>query len=199
VTWRRSLKNSLSYLGALLLLVTIVPPTWYGGWLAGPWSDATAPVLIVLGGDSVREGMMGTSSYWRCVFAVDVWNQGGVRKMILSGDDQATRSMRAWILGQGVPAEVVMVENRSQSTRENALFTAVMLRNGIPGPYMLLTSDIHMWRARRAFAKAGLTIVPRAAPDAFKRANDWRDRWRVFLDIDLECAKIAYYRARSWI
>jgi hypothetical protein len=64
---------------------------------------------------------------------------------------------------------------------------------------MLLSSDIHMWRARRAFLKAGVTVIARGAPDDFKRANDWRDRWRVFLDIGLECTKIAYYRARSWI
>jgi uncharacterized SAM-binding protein YcdF (DUF218 family) len=56
-----------------------------------------------------------------------------------------------------------------------------------------------MWRAQRVFRKAGLTVIPRPAPDAFKRANDWRDRWRVFLDIANECTKILYYRAKSWI
>jgi uncharacterized SAM-binding protein YcdF (DUF218 family) len=192
------LKNLLACLGALLALVTIVPPEWYGQWLAHPWTDARAPVLIVLGGDSVREGMMGTSSYWRSVFAVDVWREGGVKRMILSGDRQTTASMRTWIVEQGVPADAVTVEGNSQTTHENAVFTAALLRD-VPGPYLLMTSDIHMWRAQRAFRQAGLAILPRPAPDAFKRANDWRDRWRVFLDIANECTKIVYYRLKRWI
>jgi uncharacterized SAM-binding protein YcdF (DUF218 family) len=106
--------------------------------------------------------------------------------------------MRTWIVGQGVPAAAITVEGNSHTTRENALFTAALLRN-VPGPYLLLTSDIHIWRAQRAFRKAGLTVIPRPAPDAFKRANDWRDRWSVFLDIATECVKIVYYKSKSWI
>ncbi len=194
----RRLKTLGASLGVLLACVTVVPPTWYAEWLAGPWTDARAPVLIVLGGDSVRDGMMGISSYWRSVFAVDLWNSGGIHHIILSGDAQTTASMRGWILGQGVPPDAITVEGRSQTTRENALFTAALARN-MPGPYILLTSDIHMWRALRAFRKAGIAAIPCPAPDAFKRGNDLRDRWRVFIDIATECVGIVYYKAKSWI
>lgn len=194
----RHLKTLFACVGALLVLVCIVPPAWYGSWLAQPWTDARAPVLIVLGGDSIRDSMMGESSYWRCVYAVDVWHEGGIQRIVLSGDAQTTASMRTWIVGQGIPAAAVTVEGHSQSTRENALFTAQFLRR-IPGPYLLLTSDFHMWRALRAFHKAGITALPRPAPDAFKRGNDWRDRWRVFLDIVTECSKIVYYKSHGWI
>jgi uncharacterized SAM-binding protein YcdF (DUF218 family) len=194
----RHLKNLSTFLGILLVLVTIVPPTWYGQWLARPWTDARAPTLIVLGGDSVGEGIMGSSSYWRCVYVLDIWREGTVKRIILSGDPQTTVSMRTWMVAQGVPPSVISVEGNSHSTRENALFTAALARD-IPGPYLLLTSDIHVWRALRAFQKAGLTVLPRPSPDAFKRANDWRDRWRVFLDISNECVKIAYYKFKGWI
>jgi len=53
---------------------------------------------------------MGSSSYWRCVYAVDVWHWGGIRQIILSGDRETTASMRTWILGQGVPAAAVTIE-----------------------------------------------------------------------------------------
>lgn len=192
------LKTLFLCLGILLVSVTVVPPTWYAQWLAGPWTDARAPVLIVLGGDSVRGGMMGTTSYWRSVYAVDVWHWGGIQHIIISGDPETAAAMRAWMIGQGVPADAITVENRSLTTRENALFTAAIARD-IPGPYMLLTSDIHMWRALRAFRKAGIPALPRPAPDAFKRGNDPRDRWRVFVEIATECAGIVYYKAKSWI
>ena len=194
----RGLRNLLACLGALLALVLLVPPRWYAQWLARPWTDARAPVLIVLGGDSVRDGMMGLSSYWRAVSAVDVWREGGIERIVLSGDAGTTASMRTWMVGQGIPAAALQMENRSHSTHENALLTAGLLQ-GTPGPYLLLTSDIHVWRARRAFLKAGLTVLPRPAPDAFKRGNNWRDRWPVFLDVSEECVKIVYYRLRGWI
>jgi uncharacterized SAM-binding protein YcdF (DUF218 family) len=180
----RRLKALAALLGVLLLAV--------------PWKEGGAPVLIVLGGDSVRDGMLGTSSYWRSVYAVDLWRWGGIRHIVISGDPETTASMRAWILGQGIPADAVTVEGRSKTTRENALCTAALARD-VPGPYLLLTSDIHMWRALHAFRKAGIAALPRPAPDAFKRGNDPRDRWRVFEDIVSECAGILYYKAKGWV
>ncbi|HVP00735.1 MAG TPA: YdcF family protein [Bryobacteraceae bacterium] len=151
----RNLKNLLASVGALLAVVTFVPPTWYAQWLASPWTDAQAPILIVLGGDSVREGMMAVTSYWRWVYTVDVYREGGIRRIVLSGDAPTTASMRAWLIGQGIPSDVIAVEHRSHSTRENVLFTSELLRDA-PGPFLLLSSDIHTWRARRTFLKAGL-------------------------------------------
>lgn len=185
-------------LGVLLAIVTVVPPTWYARWLSGPWTDSRAPVLIVLGGDFVADGMMGESSYWRCVYTISVWREGAVKRILLTGDAQTTAAMRTWIVTQGVPAEAVILEDRSSSTRENALFSAAVLR-GIPGPYLLLSSDIHMWRAQRAFEKAGIDALPRPAPDAFKRSNNWRNRWPVFLSIVDECVRSVYYKSKGWI
>jgi len=192
------LKHLFAGIGMCVCAIAIVPPAWYGQWLAHPWTEARFPTLIVLGGDSIREGMMGESSYWRAVHAVEVWREGGVKQVIVSADAQTAASMRAWLIGQGIPADAIRLENRSQSTRENALFTAELLRD-LPGPYLLVTSDIHVWRAQRAFRKAGLNVFPRPAPDAFKRGNDWRNRWRVFLDIGGECVKIVYYASKRWI
>ena len=194
----RFLRLLLAGLGALVLLVTLAPPRAYLRWLTGPWNDPRAPVLIVLGGDSLDGKMLGESSYWRTIYAIWTWREGGFKHVILSGDQQITLPMRDYLVCQGVPAGAVIVEGRSRSTRENALFTAELLR-GIPGPYVLLTSDFHMWRARRAFTRAGVTVLPLPFPDAGKRMVDWRWRWNVFLDLSAETVKIAYYRARGWI
>jgi len=48
----------------------------------------------------------------------------------------------------------VVAENYSRSTRENALNTARLLA-GDTGTLVLMTSDFHMYRALRAFRKAG--------------------------------------------
>ena len=193
----RWLRSAVAVFGALVLLVMVAPPRWYAKALAGPWNDPKGPTLIVLGGDS-NEGILGETSYWRSVFAVLAWREGGVRQIVLSGDLGTTEPMLDFLVSAGVPMQAIVIEGRSRSTRENALFTAELVR-GMPGPYVLLTSDYHMWRASRAFAKVGLVVQPRPFPEALKLFNDWRRRWTIFLELLEETGKIAYYRARGWI
>lgn len=125
------------------------------------------------------------------------WRTGGFRHLVISGAGSAA-SMRDFMINQGVPAEAIVVEDRSSNTRENAAFSVPLARQW-PGPYVLLTSDYHVWRAARVFRKAGLGVIAAPVSDGLKRANDWRSRWRVFIDLSQETAKIAYYRARGWI
>src|ERR1022692_2298678 len=172
----RGVIRLMACLGFLLVAVIVIPPLWYARFLAGPWTEPRGSMLIVLGGDSLAGGSMGGSSLWRCVFAMDIWRQGGFRQLLISGDPVTTASMRDYLVWRGIPAEAVFIEDHSFSTRDNAINTAQFVR-GKAGPFVLLTSDFHMWRAGRAFAKAGLTVSTRPSPDAFKRANDWRDRW----------------------
>jgi uncharacterized SAM-binding protein YcdF (DUF218 family) len=56
-----------------------------------------------------------------------------------------------------------------------------------------------MFRAYRAFRKAGLDVEPRPVPESAKRINSWTLRWPVFLDLCVEMLKSAYYQARGWL
>ena len=161
----RTLVRVLACLGALLVLITLLPPRWYVTMLAGPWRDPGGAVLIVLGAEVV-EGppMIGYGSYWRSVYAAHAWREGTFHHLVLSGDAAITSPMRDFLVCQGVPADAITVEGRSTSTRENALFTAETAHR-FSGPYVLLTSDYHMWRAWRTFRKAGLNVEPRPVPD----------------------------------
>ncbi|MEO8048980.1 MAG: YdcF family protein [Acidobacteriota bacterium] len=188
----------VALLGALLLLVTLLPPRWYVNWLSGAWNPPRGATLIVLGADSLDGQLLGAGSYWRSVAAVLAWRQGEFEHLILSGNLDATAPMRDFITAQGIPASAIVIEGRSRSTRENALFTTLLARQ-FPGPYVLLTSDYHMWRAHHAFQKAGLTVLPSPFSDALKRMNQWSDRWPIFVELVVESVKIAYYRARGWV
>jgi uncharacterized SAM-binding protein YcdF (DUF218 family) len=187
----------LAALGLVLAAATAIPPQWYAGFLAQPWTEARGAVLVVLGGAALEDGSLAESSLWRCVFAVKVWREGGFERLVVSGNPADTAAMRDYLAWRGVPPEALVVENHSSSTRTNALNT-LRLTQGMRGPFVLLTSDFHMWRARHAFAKAGLEVTPRPCPDAFKRSLDWRNRWSVFLDLMTEFVKIGYYRMRGW-
>jgi len=63
-----------------------------------------------------------------------------------------------------VPDSVVLTENASRNTMENALFSKKILdEKKISGPYLLVTSAFHMKRALFTFKKAGLNVVPYAS------------------------------------
>jgi uncharacterized SAM-binding protein YcdF (DUF218 family) len=194
----RFLQRSLAVLGGLLVLVTVTPPHWYLASLGGKWHDPAAPVMVLLGAGSNPDGTMDVTSYWRAYHAAYVWNAGSARHVIISGDARTVAAMRDWLVWRGVPGSAVTLETNSRSTRENALHTAELLRK-FPQPVELLSSDYHLWRAERAFVKAGAQVTRQACPDAVKRGNDWRLRWQVFLDFALEVSKIGYYRLRGWI
>ena len=194
----RAARCLLATIGLLFVVVTFTPVLrpWIG-WLAGDWTDPKGQTLIVLGADSLDSVMVGPGSYLRSVYAVNAWKQGGFRTMIVSGAP-ASGPMRNFIVANGVPAAAVTVEPESTSTRTNAVFASRVMPSE-PGEVVLLTSDFHMFRAYRAFRKAGLNVRPRPIPDAGKRMSRLDLRWGVFLDLVLETTKIAGYRLRGWI
>jgi uncharacterized SAM-binding protein YcdF (DUF218 family) len=194
----RAVSRLLACIGLLLVIVSAIPPGYYGGFLAGPWTEANQGVLVVLGGDSLNTGSLGEGSFWRCVFAVDIWSESHFHHLVVTGDRTTTAAMRDYLLWRGIPSEALIVENASTSTHDNAVNTARLL-SGNTEPVVLLTSDFHMYRAHRTFEKAGLHVTPRFCPDMLKRESDWRDRWRLFLDVTTEFGKIGYYRVRGWI
>lgn len=195
----RALLRCLAFLGALMVLATVTPlVNWWAARLAGPWDDPAGEILIVLGGDSLDDETIGHGSYWRTVYVSRAWRTGAFRRVVVSGEGPVSRPMERFLRAEGVPAEAIQLESRSTSTRENALFVSEMLAQET-GSKVLLTSDYHMFRAVRAFRKAGLKVEPRPIPDALKRGQRPLARWSVFLDLMVEAGKIAVYAVRGWI
>ena len=193
----------LACLGACTLLVCATPlASWWATRLAGPWDDPKGDVLIVLGGSLLDPGLLGINSYWRCIYALQAWRSGGFRDIFLTGgsDPQSPVAtlMADFLKSQGVPASAIHVETRSNTTRENATYSKPLL-DRLPGTKVLLTSDYHMYRARGAFEKAGIHVLPRPFPDARKRGSTWIGRWPAFYDVAIETVKIVYYRWKNWI
>ena len=190
-------------IGFLWVAVTFTPLVfWWGTALAGPWNDPKGETLVVLAGSSMGSDIIGASTYWRCVYALLVYREGGVRQIIVSGGGEGGRPvaeiMRDFLEGSGVPRGIVLVEPRARNTRESALFLQPMLQ-GPPGRVVLISSDYHMFRATRAFRKAGVDVLPRPIPDARKRAMSWNARWDAFQELVIETTKIGYYFLRGWI
>jgi len=185
--------------GVAVIVVTATPLVrWWGHALEGQWAETRGgQILIVPGADLTAPGVPGPTSYWRSFYAVLEWRSGHYRKIVICGRG-VSPAMRDFVVASGVPKDAVITEERSTSTRENALFVASLLR-GDPGPDVLLSSDYHMFRAVRAFRRAGLQVIPEPFPDAQKRANSVPERWTVFCVLVGETAKIGYYKVRGWL
>jgi uncharacterized SAM-binding protein YcdF (DUF218 family) len=195
---RRLAISFLAAFGALVLIVTVTPlVSWYAQVLASPWQGAQGDVLIVLSAAGPNFGVIDVSDYWRCAYAVLTYRDHKFSHIVVSGKGIAP-GMRDFLVFNGVPAQSVIVENESGSTRENGVYTARLLRD-MPGRKTLLTSDSHMFRARRVFQKLGVDVVPMPVPDIAKRANNWSLRWGLFIAELKETAAIVYYFVKGWI
>ncbi len=191
---RRWVKRSLALFGFLVLVVTFSPlVSWWALWLAGPWEAARGDVLVVLGAESMGEGILGYSSYLRAYYAVRVWREGGVQEVLILGRGVSV-PMREYLIQHGVPASAVRAEVESGTTLENALAA----RRLVKGRAVLLSSDFHMRRAASVFRRQGMAVITVPAPDVIKRAGNWVDRWGLAWALGVETVKLGWYRVRGW-
>ncbi len=174
--------------------------------LESAWPDRIPPVLLVLAADEQDPGFVGYSTYLRVNYAARYWRTGNVRSLIVSGGPGKAGgtvplawAMRDYLVGQGVPANAILVDSASSNTRENFLNTRGLLSN-VAGENGFLTSDFHSGRAARVAARLGLhNIVPVPIPDAGKRWNQWGQRWPIAFELAEETAKWIWYAWKGWI
>jgi uncharacterized SAM-binding protein YcdF (DUF218 family) len=140
---------------------------------------------------------MGRTTYLRCSYAVRVFRENSFHGVVVSGRG-AAYAMRDFLVYHGIPQSIIVADDRSSSTRESAVFVRALLAKR-PGNRVLLTSDFHLFRARRAFERAGLPVLACPFPDAIKYSKRLEGRLPAFIVEAMETAKIAYYFARGWI
>lgn len=186
----------LTVFGLLWLLIWATPVASYSirAWLERQPAHRlaedlpVAPAIVVLGG-----GVSGTTPPWRVypdmqAAADRVWHaarlfHAGKAPLVVvtggymrTGKQSEADAMQALLVDLGVPVAAIVQENKSDNTQTNAQFTARLLADRGIGTIILVTSALHMLRARKHFEAAGLTTLP--APTDFEVAQiytDWRD------------------------
>lgn len=84
------------------------------------------------------------------------------------------------LLGDGIDAARITLEERSRTTWENALFTEALVKPAAGERWLLVTSAVHMPRAMGAFRKAGFEVEPwpvRDTPDRYLMYPAVRHEW----------------------
>jgi uncharacterized SAM-binding protein YcdF (DUF218 family) len=74
-------------------------------------------------------------------------------------------TMRDALVALGVPAERILIETASHTTRDEALIVGAMLQHQHVDQTILVTSETHMPRALGTFRSAGLDVIPAIAQE----------------------------------
>jgi uncharacterized SAM-binding protein YcdF (DUF218 family) len=112
--------------------------------------------------------LLATDTLYRCLLAVQLYRQGRPCPVVVTGGTMPSavplppmsRVMRDFLVSQGVSAKDILEESNSQSTYENAVGTAPILRAAGLHRVLLITNAPHLERAVRCFRKQGVDVVP---------------------------------------
>jgi len=130
-------------------------------------------VAIILTGVTDTERKPGDRVYFtrgadRVLHPLQLYKVGKVKHFLISGGSGSLMGSRegeaeelaAVLRIAGVPGRCITLENKSRNTRENAVFSAEVLREKFPGKsYLLITSAFHMRRAEGCFRQAGVPVT----------------------------------------
>jgi uncharacterized SAM-binding protein YcdF (DUF218 family) len=131
--------------------------------------------IVVLSGyvkppDAVHpEPELGESTLYRCVRTAALYRQGPRCPVLVSGGRSGSslvpgptcaEAMRDILVHLGVHPADVILEDRSLSTYENAVFSARLLHERGLERVVLVTDATHLWRSESCFRKQGIAVVP---------------------------------------
>lgn len=140
-----------------------------------PDNKASYSAVIILGGFS--SGDRGGKGYFntdaaRFIEGIKLFAAGKVQKIMVTGGNGNPKpgafGEAKWVKTQlealHYPDSCILIESNSRNTIENADFSKpVIQKAGLKPPYILLTSDYHMRRARMIFTHKGYKVIPYAA------------------------------------
>lgn len=137
-----------------------------------PPSDVHGDVIIMLGGGATldtpnvhNQGHLSGFAANRLLTCAQLYQLLQVPIIISGGKVLETTGSEADIakrilMGLGVPEDMIIAENQSLNTTENAKYTKeLMKKNGFTEP-ILVTSAFHMERSVLQFKKANLSVTP---------------------------------------
>lgn len=135
-------------------------------------SVPSARAIVVLGGGVTpptvhRNAATLTAAADRLWHAARLYRAGKAPLILVSGgaDPEVStgseaRAMRSFLTDLGVPGWAIVLEEKSRNTRQNAEHSAALLRSRGVDRVILVTSALHMERARLQFAAQGMRVEP---------------------------------------
>jgi uncharacterized SAM-binding protein YcdF (DUF218 family) len=146
---------------------------------------------ILLGGfvsyDEINHRAFFNHSADRFIQAARLYKQHHIAKIIMTGGNALFVKDKEYneaefvvknLIDFGIPATDILAERKAKNTIDNAVLSGKMLDSAhIAGPYVLITSAIHMPRAEKIFRRAGMDVRPYPCDYQFSE-EDTRFSWK---------------------
>ncbi len=130
-----------------------------------------ADVIVVLGAGLQRNDRPGPALVRRSAQGAALWQRGLAQTIICTGGygfnrarseaDACAELLRA----HGVPDDAILLEERSRSTEENALYVSDIMQANDWQTAALVSDGYHLLRAHWLFNRAGIENYPSPADD----------------------------------
>jgi len=127
---------------------------------------------IILGGGMMRsgEGYRTGETADRFVQPLLLYKQGLVKKLLITGgnvnikglkidDTQESKKVKEVLIAMGVAEKDIYLEENARNTHENATYTKKMLAPYLAEEMVLVTSAMHMPRAKACYIREGIKVV----------------------------------------
>jgi uncharacterized SAM-binding protein YcdF (DUF218 family) len=188
----------------LLILYTPLPNLLALPLYGAPEEPRRADVIVVLAAWRNSDGLLNEAGLRRTIAGARLYRQGLAPYILFSGGPCCGRSvssaMADFAAELGVPRPAILLEEDSVRTHESAINTAVILRARGMKSALLVSSPVHLLRARLSFAAAGVQVFPGHG----SRKDVWAisgagDRFSLFQEATHEYVGLVFYRMRGWI
>lgn len=181
--WITGIALFFLYLMSSPILVNEILKSWEAP--SNPFST-DYEIGAVLTGGIIKKYDYKTKQVWlgksgdRATQAFELYHSGKIKKIIISGGEGSFLSnkrttsendgIRQYLLDSGVPDEDIIQEPMARNTRDNATYTAKILKEKFAtNKCVVITSAFHTPRALGCFKKAGVNAV--AAPAHYLQEN----------------------------
>ena len=119
--------------------------------------------LIVLGCAVRSDGTPSAALRRRTMHAIKLWHQGVAPRIIMTGGiglhAPAESIVSASLAKENeVPADSILLEDRSTNTRENAMFAAAVHPDASAWSVLLVTDGYHCWRSKQIFSRYFMNV-----------------------------------------
>jgi uncharacterized SAM-binding protein YcdF (DUF218 family) len=98
-----------------------------------------------------------------------LYKQGHIQKIIVAAgngyivkhDFKEALFIKQHLVELGIPAEDILTDAASRNTLENAINSKKIIDSArLQGPFLLISSAMHLPRAKNVFQKQGITVIP---------------------------------------
>ena len=164
---RKIARVLLVILGVLVLVVGLIASRIYS--FRNVRSDAPADAAVVLGA-AVWSADVSPVFRERINHGINLYRKGKVRKLIFTGgqgnpgEPTEASAARKYALKNGVPAQDILIEEKSHNTFENIVYAKQLADSHGIKRVLIVSDPLHMRRAMTMTSDVGLVADPSPTP-----------------------------------